>query len=79
METLKLLQQPKRKKIPGKLPILSNIKKDDDLTDLFPLPAIFSCIFSLSMKIPMIFRMSWLNLIQTVDFFGSHPDSYFVF
>jgi hypothetical protein len=45
METLKLVQQPKRKKIPAKLPPLSNIKKDDDLIDLFPLPRYFQVHF----------------------------------
>jgi len=45
MEKLKLVQKSKSVKIPAKTSKKRNIKKDDDLIDLFPLPRYFQVHF----------------------------------
>ncbi len=45
MENLKLVQKSKSVKIPAKASKNRNIKKDDDLIDLFPLPRYFQVHF----------------------------------
>jgi len=45
MKTLKLVQKPKGAKPPAKTPKNRDVKKDDDLIDLFPLPRYFQVHF----------------------------------
>lgn len=45
MEKLKLVQKSKSARIPAKTSKKRNIKKDDDLIDLFPLPRYFQVHF----------------------------------
>ncbi|WP_027148755.1 hypothetical protein [Methylobacter tundripaludum] len=45
MKTLKLVQESKGVKLPAKMSKNRDIKKDDDLIDLFPLPRYFQVHF----------------------------------